>query len=155
MSWLSVIGLLLLTIVMFAAYKYSGTEKHTDCLCKGCSREDDDCCTVDDCMENGTEAAKTHIKARPTGKEWDEFDKQLGQPSGEINLCDTCTNEVPTCTVPSDEIEYGNGAGNDNVVSCSGYVDKEAIPLGFDGCHCQYESNEACRMCDIGKDGKR
>ena len=36
-----------------------------------------------------------------------------------INLCDTCIWQIPECEgCGSDEIEFGDGFGNDNVISC-------------------------------------
>ena len=42
----------------------------------------------------------------------------------EVNLCKTCRDTFATCAKPQ-SIEFGNGVGNDNVVSCSGYTIKE------------------------------
>ncbi len=37
-----------------------------------------------------------------------------------INLCDTCVYSVPDC-LPND-IEFGDGFGNDNVIKCNQYM---------------------------------
>ena len=44
--------------------------------------------------------------------------------NAEINLCDTCTKEFATC-VTDEEIEFGDGWGNDNVTKCNQYERKE------------------------------
>ena len=57
-----------------------------------------------------------------------------------IHLCDTCTYLFATCT---NEAEYGNGIGNDNVIRCNNHrlkipqfelivkdLDKENFPPG-------------------------
>lgn len=36
-----------------------------------------------------------------------------------VNLCDTCTKEVPTCN--GKVIQWGNGFGKDNIVRCQTY----------------------------------
>lgn len=36
-----------------------------------------------------------------------------------IHLCDSCIYDFPTCDVK--KIEFGNGKGNDNVISCDCY----------------------------------
>lgn len=40
-----------------------------------------------------------------------------------INLCDTCTNNssFPECMPDPDEIEFGDGPGNDTVIKCKNY----------------------------------
>jgi hypothetical protein len=42
-----------------------------------------------------------------------------------VNLCDTCVYEYPVC--PGENIFFGRGLGNDNVIECDGYdiVEKE------------------------------
>jgi hypothetical protein len=39
-----------------------------------------------------------------------------------INLCNYCTQEIPTCR--NTNIEYGTGVGNDNVIKCDGFINK-------------------------------
>jgi hypothetical protein len=36
-----------------------------------------------------------------------------------VNLCDTCIHTIPTCL--NDNIKFGDGLGNDNVIECDGY----------------------------------
>ena len=38
-----------------------------------------------------------------------------------INLCDTCTFNYPECDAKGDQIVFGNGKGNDNVIFCKEY----------------------------------
>lgn len=38
----------------------------------------------------------------------------------EVNLCSSCLKDVPSCD--GNDFIYGNGIGNDNIASCSGYV---------------------------------
>lgn len=40
-----------------------------------------------------------------------------------MHLCNTCIHNYPECK--SDNIEFGDGYGNDNVISCSGYKSKK------------------------------
>ena len=44
-----------------------------------------------------------------------------------INLCDTCYNSVdfPECIPQSDDILFGNGLGNDNIIECVNYEEVE------------------------------
>lgn len=39
--------------------------------------------------------------------------------ANKVHLCDSCKHEVPTCD--SDNLIFGSGKGNDNVVACSTY----------------------------------
>ncbi len=41
-----------------------------------------------------------------------------------VNLCGSCCHVQPTCD--SDNLIFGDGVGDDNIVACSGY---EAITL--------------------------
>lgn len=36
-----------------------------------------------------------------------------------IHLCDTCIGEFPVCN--GDEMEFGDGVGNDNIINCDAY----------------------------------
>lgn len=38
----------------------------------------------------------------------------------EVNMCDYCQNEFPTCD--PELVEFGDGIGNDNVTVCSDYI---------------------------------
>ena len=39
-----------------------------------------------------------------------------------INLCDSCqNNDYPQCLPDIDEVEYGEGFGLDNIISCTNY----------------------------------
>lgn len=46
------------------------------------------------------------------------------------NLCDTCANTYPDCINASDaagdeqELTFGDGVGNDNIIGCNTYVPK-------------------------------
>ena len=82
-----------LVVIVLVLLFFHGAKPKPDCTCKGCSHEDDDCCTVDTCMQEGTEAAKAHIQARPTGKEWDEFDRDLKSSDGTANEDDDWLQE--------------------------------------------------------------
>ena len=37
----------------------------------------------------------------------------------EVNLCDSCSHEMPNCK--GNDMIFGTGKGNDNVASCSQY----------------------------------
>lgn len=41
-----------------------------------------------------------------------------------VNLCDSCGDDFGTCT-PGEDIEYGSGEGNDNVIRCSSFTNAE------------------------------
>lgn len=47
------------------------------------------------------------------------------------NLCDTCQrcNEIPLCM--PDDVEFGNGLGNDNIIACSNCLSKYAEPASI------------------------
>lgn len=38
-----------------------------------------------------------------------------------INLCDHCEKEIPTCNAGPQDITWGHGKGNDNVIKCSAF----------------------------------
>jgi len=42
-----------------------------------------------------------------------------------INLCDTCIFEIPTCAARPQNVEYGDGVGNDNIIECTEFEDRE------------------------------
>jgi len=50
------------------------------------------------------------------------------------HLCDTCSKIYPDCSYAADiagdvqEIEFGDGVGRDNIISCNTYVPKEVSP---------------------------
>jgi hypothetical protein len=44
--------------------------------------------------------------------------------SSKDNLCDTCRNHIATCE--AENIEFGDGVGNDNVTNCDSYVVEES-----------------------------
>lgn len=50
----------------------------------------------------------------------------IGLKQNLINLCDTCSQEIPTCI--NDKISYGTGVGNDNIIECDGYKEKVVLP---------------------------
>jgi hypothetical protein len=41
------------------------------------------------------------------------------------NLCDTCVHLLPECLSTSDDIEWGDGPGSDNIIGCPHYISKE------------------------------
>lgn len=43
----------------------------------------------------------------------------------QLNLCDTCKFEIPTCK--GSFMEFGNGRGDDNVIKCKTYNYKNKI----------------------------
>lgn len=47
--------------------------------------------------------------------------------SNKTHLCDACGYHPAECIVPISDIEFGDGPGNDNVVSCAGYKDKNSL----------------------------
>jgi len=38
-----------------------------------------------------------------------------------INLCDTCTFNYPECDAIVEDIRFGDGKGNDNIILCKYY----------------------------------
>ncbi len=53
----------------------------------------------------------------------DKTIQEIGMEN-EVNLCDSCCNEMPICD--GDNIIFGTGKGNDNICACSTY---ESIQL--------------------------
>lgn len=49
--------------------------------------------------------------------------QRLGM-TNEVNLCNSCCHEQPACS--SDNLIFGSGVGDDNIVACSAY---DAIEL--------------------------
>lgn len=39
-----------------------------------------------------------------------------------INLCDTCTFSFPECDSTVEDIRFGDGKGNDNIIFCKEYL---------------------------------
>jgi len=39
-----------------------------------------------------------------------------------VNLCDSCKQEYPVCVAGSEDVFFGDGAGNDNVRCCALYA---------------------------------
>lgn len=42
-----------------------------------------------------------------------------------VNLCDDCIHSFPECSPDQEEMEYGDGPGQDNIVKCPDYNDGE------------------------------
>jgi len=47
-----------------------------------------------------------------------------------LNLCSTCSLEIPSCSATFEDVEYGDGTGNDNVIECKHYELDEGIVNG-------------------------
>lgn len=118
--WIVVGVIVFVVLLVLICMFFSGAkERQTPEVCQGCNHAEDDYCTVDDCLDHGTEAAKIHIRTRPTGRKWNDFDNSLGNdtlgnPQGE-------PSGVPR---PLKDIKY-----NDNE------------------CHCVWERPDICRQC--------
>lgn len=41
-----------------------------------------------------------------------------------LHLCESCTKEYPECEATINDIEFGCGVGNDNVIGCTAYVNR-------------------------------
>ena len=41
-----------------------------------------------------------------------------------LHLCKSCTKEFPECEATVDDIEFGCGVGNDNIIGCLAYVNR-------------------------------
>jgi len=53
-----------------------------------------------------------------------------------MNLCNTCSNSFAECN--PENIEFGNGVGNDNVISCGNYKLKTVLnDEGCPNCGCE------------------
>lgn len=35
-----------------------------------------------------------------------------------IHLCNTCIYTIPECSVYAEDLEFGDGLGNDNIIKC-------------------------------------
>ena len=44
--------------------------------------------------------------------------QEIGQEN-EVNLCDSCCHIQPTCS--GDNIIFGTGVGDDNIIACNSY----------------------------------
>lgn len=42
-----------------------------------------------------------------------------------INLCNSCTQELPTCGAIHNDIRYGDGIGNDTIIRCQKFTPKQ------------------------------
>ena len=61
-----------------------------------------------------------------------------------MNLCNTCNQAYPECN--GHEVEFGEGKGNDNIISCDGYKLKTALNEGCcPNCGCEtFSFREPC-----------
>lgn len=50
-----------------------------------------------------------------------------------MNLCDKCAKEFATCK--PENVVFGNGVGNDNVVECSGFNGRTCENCYWNECH--------------------
>ena len=41
-----------------------------------------------------------------------------------LHLCESCTKGFPECEATVDDIEFGCGVGNDNIIGCAEYVNR-------------------------------
>lgn len=41
-----------------------------------------------------------------------------------LNLCESCKQDFGSCAAQFDDIVFGNGTGNDNVIGCGAYVNR-------------------------------
>lgn len=74
--------------------------------CTGCPLGDDPACTVTLAREAlALLKAQEPIEAR-------------------LHLCESCTKEYPECEATINDIEFGCGVGNDNVIGCTAYVNR-------------------------------
>lgn len=82
--------------------------------CKSCVYNDDPHC-VDSILSDAVSLLKEHkpIEAR-------------------LHLCESCTAEYPECAATSDDIEFGCGVGNDNVIGCRQYVNRWTFRPTYD-----------------------
>jgi dCMP deaminase len=46
------------------------------------------------------------------------------------NLCDTCKFFIPECDALQEDVQYGDGKGNDNIIECTKYKSKIRIRMG-------------------------
>ena len=49
-----------------------------------------------------------------------------------LHLCESCAEEYPECAATSDDIEFGCGVGNDNVIGCRQYVNRWTFRPTYD-----------------------
>jgi len=54
----------------------------------------------------------------------EENEEEEPMKDTKIHLCNTCKSKIPTCNAIYEDIEYGNGWGNDNVMGCKCYEPK-------------------------------
>jgi hypothetical protein len=49
----------------------------------------------------------------------------IEENNSDVHLCDTCKNRgnIPQCF--NDDLEFGNGLGNDNIIKCKYYIKEE------------------------------
>jgi hypothetical protein len=67
-------------------------------------------------------------KLNYTNKTHEDFSAVFGKENNnqnidvsKINLCDSCRNCLPVCDSNYDDVVFGNGIGNDNIIECSKY----------------------------------
>lgn len=49
--------------------------------------------------------------------------------NSKLHLCEHCTKYVQFPTCISDDVEFGNGVGNDNITGCSNYDPSDENPI--------------------------
>ncbi len=83
------------------------------------------------CNDQGYIDGKPCLECNPVGLPADvvhphvkhEVVEEGKEPDGDprlVNLCDSCQQALPSCE--HDKIEFGDGVGNDNVISCDGFT---------------------------------
>jgi len=68
-----------------------------------------------------------------------------------MNLCNTCSHEFPSCS--GKDIEFGEGIGNDNIISCDAY-DTDIPNYACPNCGCEVfvkNDNRLDQCCKCGQ----
>ena len=74
----------------------------------------------------------------------------VARPHNVTNLCDSCKHSYPECPSKADDVIFGDGKGNDNIIACAVYEAGRKhgkwMPKTFDDGYWEYDMF-VCDQC--------
>lgn len=89
----------------------------------------ENCLDVPKCKNCPWETCETEHETVELPRDLVEWALLLIKASAEVklNLCDSCRKIYPSCDAVADGMKFGCGTGNDNVIECSAYEQREPL----------------------------